>query len=73
MDEVNEMWAGLGYYRRARYLLEGAKYVMQECGGEFPSTSQELQKIPGPFAPATLCTCAPAHFCPCCHQHALPN
>ena len=61
MDEVNEMWAGLGYYRRARYLLEGAKYVMQECGGEFPSTTQELQKIPGPFAPATLCTCAPPH------------
>lgn len=22
MQEVNEMWAGLGYYRRARFLLE---------------------------------------------------
>lgn len=21
-QEVNEMWAGLGYYRRARFLLE---------------------------------------------------
>jgi len=26
-EEVNEMWAGLGYYRRARFLLEGAKHV----------------------------------------------
>jgi A/G-specific adenine glycosylase len=24
-EEVNEMWAGLGYYRRARFLHEGAK------------------------------------------------
>jgi len=22
VQEVNEMWAGLGYYRRARFLLE---------------------------------------------------
>ena len=22
LQEVNEMWAGLGYYRRARFLLE---------------------------------------------------
>ena len=39
--------AGLGYYRRARYLLEGAKYVMEQLGGQFPHTSKELQKIPG--------------------------
>ncbi|GAB4814983.1 hypothetical protein N2152v2_002029 [Parachlorella kessleri] len=46
-EEVNEMWAGLGYYRRARFLLEGAKYVMEQLGGQFPRTSKELQKIPG--------------------------
>ena len=28
-EEVNEMWAGLGYYRRARFLLNGARHV---CG-----------------------------------------
>ena len=36
-EEVNEMWAGLGYYRRARFLLNGARHV---CGlpplGETP-------------------------------------
>ncbi|KAK9809860.1 hypothetical protein WJX72_000467 [[Myrmecia] bisecta] len=46
-DEVNEVWAGLGYYRRARFLLEGAQYIQRDLGGAFPTTSQELQKIPG--------------------------
>ena len=47
LEEVNAMWAGLGYYRRARFLLEGAQYVMQHHSGSFPRTSKELQKIPG--------------------------
>lgn len=52
------MWAGLGYYRRARYLLEGAKYVMEHHDGAFPHTSKELQKIPGgPEWPPTSCSC----------------
>lgn len=50
LEEVNAMWAGLGYYRRARFLLEGAQYLMQHHGGSFPRTSKELQKIPGGHA-----------------------
>jgi A/G-specific adenine glycosylase len=46
-EEVNEVWAGLGYYRRARFLLEGAKYIAGEQGGAFPTTAKELQAIPG--------------------------
>ncbi len=46
-EELNEAWAGLGYYRRAKYLLDGAKYVMAEMGGTFPRTADELRKIPG--------------------------
>ncbi|XP_056171662.1 adenine DNA glycosylase [Syzygium oleosum] len=46
LEEVNEMWAGLGYYRRARFLLEGAKMIV--AGGEgFPRTVGALRKIPG--------------------------
>ena len=26
-EQVNDAWAGLGYYRRAKFLLEGARYV----------------------------------------------
>ncbi|KAK4374958.1 hypothetical protein RND71_005635 [Anisodus tanguticus] len=44
--EVNEMWAGLGYYRRARFLLEGAKEVAKG-GGCFPETVSDLRKIKG--------------------------
>ncbi|KAK9281339.1 hypothetical protein L1049_004239 [Liquidambar formosana] len=46
LEEVNEMWAGLGYYRRARFLLEGAKMIV-EGGGGFPRTVSALRKVPG--------------------------
>lgn len=46
-EEVNDMWAGLGYYRRARYLLDGAKYIVDTLGGTFPRRAEELKKIPG--------------------------
>ncbi|CAM0951114.1 unnamed protein product [Alopecurus aequalis] len=44
-EEVNEMWAGLGYYRRARFLLEGAKQIVEK--GEFPSTASTLRQVRG--------------------------
>jgi A/G-specific adenine glycosylase len=46
-EEVNDMWAGLGYYRRAKYLLDGAKYVVSNLGGVFPQSADALKKIPG--------------------------
>ncbi|KAL5711694.1 hypothetical protein ACHQM5_013950 [Ranunculus cassubicifolius] len=47
-EEVNHVWAGLGYYRRARFLLEGAQMVVgSELGGHFPSTVSDLLKVPG--------------------------
>lgn len=46
-EAVNQMWAGLGYYRRARYLLQGARHVRDVLGGTLPTTSAELQAIPG--------------------------
>lgn len=39
--------AGLGYYRRARYLLDGAKHVVEKLGGSFPETAEQLRQIPG--------------------------
>ncbi|KAK4847097.1 hypothetical protein QYF36_025504 [Acer negundo] len=46
LEEVNEMWAGLGYYRRARFLLEGAKMIV-DGGGGFPNIVSALLKVPG--------------------------
>jgi A/G-specific adenine glycosylase len=47
LEEVNEMWAGLGYYRRAKFLHEGAKMIVKELEGKLPQTAKELEKIPG--------------------------
>src|SRR5205085_4488803 len=41
-DEVTSAWSGLGYYRRARMLRDGARDVMQRFGGRVPSTVEEL-------------------------------
>ncbi|KAG7377106.1 hypothetical protein PHYPSEUDO_012156 [Phytophthora pseudosyringae] len=56
-EDVNALWAGLGYYRRARMLHAGAKYVVENYGGELPSTVDLLLKIPGigPYTAAHIC------------------
>ncbi len=46
-EEVLAAWAGLGYYARARNLHACAQVVAKELGGRFPSTAQELRKLPG--------------------------
>ncbi|KAG1707986.1 hypothetical protein DVH05_024636 [Phytophthora capsici] len=46
-EDVNALWAGLGYYRRARMLHAGAKYVVENYDGELPSTVDQLLTIPG--------------------------
>ena len=46
-DEVLALWAGLGYYSRARNLYACAQRVVDEFGGEFPRTPEQLQTLPG--------------------------
>jgi len=46
-DEVLRLWAGLGYYSRARNLHACAIAVMERHGGEFPATAQDLKTLPG--------------------------
>lgn len=46
-DEVAALWSGLGYYRRARMLREGAGDVMARFGGSIPRTVDELLTIAG--------------------------
>ncbi len=45
--EVLGMWAGLGYYRRARLLHAGARAVTAEHGGKVPAGAQALRALPG--------------------------
>ncbi|HVR38299.1 MAG TPA: A/G-specific adenine glycosylase, partial [Thermoanaerobaculia bacterium] len=46
-DAVMAAWSGLGYYRRARMLREGAIDVMHRFAGVVPNTVDELLTIPG--------------------------
>ena len=47
IDEVLHLWTGLGYYARARNLHRCAKAVVEEYGGQFPSTVEELSELTG--------------------------
>ncbi|HLU09725.1 MAG TPA: A/G-specific adenine glycosylase, partial [Oceanobacillus sp.] len=47
LDDVLKRWEGLGYYSRARNLHRAAQIVAEQYGGRFPSTVEELQKLPG--------------------------
>lgn len=47
LTEVYQLWEGLGYYRRAFHLHQGARLVVQEHQGHLPQTRQALLKLPG--------------------------
>jgi A/G-specific adenine glycosylase len=60
LDEVLTLWAGLGYYSRARNLHKCAQAVMSQHGGQFPRNFEALQTLPG-IGPSTAA--AIAAFC----------
>lgn len=46
-DDVLALWAGLGYYSRARNLHFAAKQVVNDFNGTFPNTRLELETLKG--------------------------
>ncbi len=46
-EEVLQLWAGLGYYARARNLLKCARQLVTRYGGQFPETLPEALALPG--------------------------
>jgi A/G-specific adenine glycosylase len=47
LERVIELWAGLGYYTRARNLHRAAQVVVNDFGGVFPATIEALANLPG--------------------------
>jgi A/G-specific adenine glycosylase len=47
LDDVLGLWAGLGYYSRARNLHRGAREVVERHGGELPRCAEALRRLPG--------------------------
>jgi A/G-specific adenine glycosylase len=46
-DAVYGLWAGLGYYSRARNLHTAARSIVEEFGGRLPDEPRALQSLPG--------------------------
>ncbi len=60
LDDVLRMWAGLGYYSRARNLHACAVAVLRDHGGVFPDTEEGLRSLPGigPYTAAAIAAIA---------------
>jgi A/G-specific adenine glycosylase len=59
-DEVLRLWAGLGYYARARNLHRAARNIVHDLGGEFPHELAAVGAQPGigPSTAAAICAFA---------------
>ena len=59
VEDVMALWAGLGYYTRARNLHRCAQAVVDMHGGEFPREVELLAELPG-IGPSTAAAIAAA-------------
>jgi len=60
LEDVLIMWAGLGYYSRARNLHACARLVARDHGGRFPDHEEGLLALPGigPYSAAAIAAIA---------------
>jgi A/G-specific adenine glycosylase len=60
LDDVLRMWAGLGYYSRARNLHACAVAVLRDHDGVFPDSEEGLRALPGigPYTAAAIAAIA---------------
>ena len=60
LDDVLAVWAGLGYYSRARNLHACARAVVADHKGRFPKTEAGLRELPGigPYTAAAIAAIA---------------
>jgi A/G-specific adenine glycosylase len=60
LGEVLRLWQGLGYNRRAKFLLACAQILVAENQGQFPDQYEDLLQLPGigPYTAAAICVFA---------------
>jgi A/G-specific adenine glycosylase len=56
LDDVLTLWAGLGYYTRARNLHRAAGIIVADRNGAFPESAGQWRSLPGigPYAAAAI-------------------
>ena len=47
LERVLELWSGLGYYRRARFMHQAAQVITEQFAGKFPQDYENLRTLPG--------------------------
>ena len=59
-DLLHKLWEGLGYYSRVRNLKKAATVVMQQYGGIFPKSHEEVISLPGigAYTAGAICSIA---------------
>ncbi|MHB2149668.1 A/G-specific adenine glycosylase [Calditrichota bacterium LG25] len=59
-DDILQMWAGLGYYSRARNLLKAARQIVTHFNGRFPADLKTALTLPGigPYTAAAVLSIA---------------
>jgi A/G-specific adenine glycosylase len=59
-EEVFRLWQGLGYYARCKNMLAAARQIVNEHGGRFPDTYEEIRQLKGvgPYTAAAIASFA---------------
>lgn len=59
-ETVLKLWAGLGYYNRAQNLRRAAQVILRDHDGLFPTTFEEVFKLPGvgKYTAGAICSIA---------------
>ena len=63
-DMLHKLWEGLGYYSRVRNLKKAAIEIMEQHGGVFPRTYEEIIGLPGIGAYTAGAICSIAYGLP---------
>jgi len=53
LEKILKVWAGLGYYSRARNLHQAARMITNQYHGSLPDNVKDLARLPG-FGPYTI-------------------
>jgi len=55
-EEVYKLWEGLGYYSRCRNLLASARQIVNDKGGTFPTSYEDILQLKGvgPYIAAAI-------------------